>query len=126
VILAQALASALYTPELIKEGLPIVHFHGYPDPDWFKHNEYHSGAKNPSMPCGTVEAALLNYSAIYKLANQNGGSMNLLCLVESDHGVNILGANKEYIVARLTEGADQGRILLGGRYLPYLKKSELN
>jgi len=126
VILAQALASALYTPELNKGGMPIVHFHGYPDPIWFRQNEYHAGAKNPSMPCGTVEAALLNYSAIYKLANQNGSNMNLLCLVESDHGVNILGQTRDYVVSRLMEGADQGHILLGGRYLPHLKKDSLN
>jgi hypothetical protein len=126
VIIAQALASALYSPELIKEGMPIVHFHGYPDPGWFQQNEYHTGAKNPSMPCGTVEAALLNYSAIYKMANQNGGNMNLLCLVESDHGVNILGPNREYLIERLMQGADQGHILLGGKYLPYLKQRELN
>ncbi len=126
VIIAQALASALYTPELIKEGMPIVHFHGYPDPEWFQQNEYHTGAKNPSMPCGTVEAALLNYSAVYKLANQNGSNMSLLCLVESDHGVNILGPNRDYLVARLVQGADQGHILLGGKYLPQLKKRDLN
>jgi hypothetical protein len=126
VILAQALASALYTPELIKEGMPIVHFHGYPDPLWFRQNEHHAGAKNPSMPCGTVEAALLNYSAIYNLANQNGSNMNLLCLVESDHGVNILGPSRDYLISRLMEGADQGRILLGGRYLPHLKRDSLN
>jgi len=126
VIIAQALASALYSPELIKEGMPIVHFHGYPDPGWFQQNEYHTGAKNPSMPCGTVEAALLNYSAIYKMANQNGGNMNLLCLVESDHGVNILGPNREYLIESLMQGADQGHILLGGKYLPYLKQRELN
>jgi hypothetical protein len=126
VIIAQALAASLYTPELIQEGMPIVHFHGYPDPEWFEQNEYHTGAKNPSMPCGTVEAALLNYSAIYKLANQNGSNMKLLCLVESDHGVNILGPNREYLVERLMQGADTGHILLGGKYLPHLKRKELN
>ncbi|MGH7806614.1 MAG: hypothetical protein ACRENT_00810 [Thermodesulfobacteriota bacterium] len=126
VIIAQALAASLYTPELIQEGMPIVHFHGYPDPEWFEQNEYHTGAKNPSMPCGTVEAALLNYSAIYKLANQNGSNMKLLCLVESDHGVNILGPNRDYLVERLMQGADTGHILLGGKYLPHLKRKELN
>ncbi|MGH7806746.1 MAG: hypothetical protein ACRENT_01495, partial [Thermodesulfobacteriota bacterium] len=126
VIIAQALASALYTPELIKEGMPIVHFHGYPNPQWFQQNEYHTGAKNPSMPCGTVEAALLNYSAIYKMANQNGSNIELLCLVESDHGVNILGPNRDYLVARLTQGAHEGDILLGGKYLSHLKSRDLN
>jgi hypothetical protein len=124
VILAQALSAALYTPDMIKEGMPILHFHGYPDPAWFKQNEYHAGETNPSMPCGTVEAALLNYSCVYELANQDGSEMKLLCLVESDHGVNILGPNTEYLISRLTEGTKQGSIMLGGRFLPQLKESK--
>lgn len=125
VILAQAMAAALYTPQLIKEGLPILHFHGYPDPAWFGQSEYFAGARNPSLPCGTVEAALLNYSAIYELANRNGDSIKMLCLVEADHGVNILGLNRDYLVKRLTEGVEEGHITLGGKYLPHLKKSTL-
>lgn len=125
VILAQALSAALYTPDMIKEGMPILHFHGYPDPGWFKPNEYHAGETNPSMPCGTVEAALLNYSCVYEVANQNGSDMKLLCLVESDHGVNILGPSKEYLISRLKEGAEQGSIMLGGRFLPQLKGSKI-
>lgn len=123
VILAQAMSSALYTPDLIKKGMPILHFHGYPDPDWFENKEYHAGANNPSMPCGTIEAALLNYSGVYYSANQNGGDINLLCLVESDHGVNILGPDENYLVERLTDGTKKGSIMLGGKYLPYLKES---
>lgn len=122
VILAQALASALYTPDLIKNGLPILHFHGYPDPNWFGKSEYHSGANNPSLPCGTVEAALLNYSAIYELANNNGKGMKMVCLVESDHGVNIMGLDKDHIIERLRDGVDKGHVKLGGTYLPDLKK----
>lgn len=125
VILAQAMAAALYTPGLIKEGLPILHFHGYPDPAWFGQSEYFAGARNPSLPCGTVEAALLNYSAIYELANRNGENIKMLCLVEADHGVNILGLNRDYLVKRLTEGVEEGHITLGGKYLPHLKKSSL-
>ena len=125
VIIAQALASALYTPDLIKNGLPILHFHGYPDPNWFGKSEYHSGARNPSLPCGTVEAALLNYSAIYELANKDRNGMKMLCLVESDHGVNIMGLDKDYIINRLTDGVDKGHVKLGGTYLPDLKKSSL-
>jgi len=125
VILAQALAAALYMPELIKEGLPILHFHGYPDPSWFGNSEYYAGARNPSLPCGTVEAALLNYSAIYEVANANGDNIKMLCLVESDHGVNILGLDRDYLVHRLSEGVDEGHILLGGKYLPDLKKSSI-
>lgn len=126
VILAQAMASALYTPELIKDGLPILHFHGYPDPHWFGKSEYYAGARNPSLPCGTVEAALLNYSAIYELANRNGKSMKMLCLVESDHGVNIMGLDRDYLVSRLSDGVDKGHVMLGGKYLPELKKDALS
>lgn len=123
VILAQALSCALYTPEIIENGIPIVHFHGYPDPKWFQPKEYHVGARNPSMPCGTIEAALLNFSGVYEMANENGSGMNLLCLVESDHGVNILGPKPDYIVQRLMEGSTSGDIMLGGRFLPDLKKA---
>jgi hypothetical protein len=125
VIIAQALAAALYTPDLIKNGLPILHFHGYPDPNWFGKSEYYSGARNPSLPCGTVEAALLNYSAIYELANTNGKDMKMLCLVESDHGVNIMGIDRDYIINWLSDGVEKGHVKLGGTYLPDLKKSSL-
>ena len=74
------------------------------------------------MPCGTVEAALLNYSAIYELANNNGDDMKMLCLVESDHGVNIIGMNRDYIIKRLSDGVNEGHVKLGGTYLPDLKK----
>lgn len=125
VILAQAIAAALYMPELIKNGLPILHFHGYPDPSWFGQSEYFAGARNPSLPCGTVEAALLNYSAIYEVADRNGENIKMLCLVEADHGVNILGLDRDYLVKRLKEGVGEGHISLGGKYLPYLRKSDL-
>ncbi len=123
VILAQAISMALYKPEVIKDGMPILHFHGYPDPNWFGQNEFHAGATNPSLPCGTVEAAILNYSAIYELANNNTDNASLLCLVESDHGVNILGPDKEYIVERLKSGKASGEIVLGGKFLPSLKEN---
>lgn len=123
VILAQALSASLYSPEIIKDSMPILHFHGYPDPNWFCEKEYHSGAENPSLPCGTVEAAILNYSAIYDLASRNNGDANLLCLVESDHGVNIMGPNKEYLVDRLKSGRQSGKVILGGAYLPLLKSA---
>ena len=123
VILAQAISTALYKPDVIKDGMPILHFHGYPDPNWFGKNEFHAGATNPSLPCGTVEAAILNYSAIYELANNNTENANLLCLVESDHGVNILGPDREYIVDRLKSGKASGEVVLGGKYLPSLKEN---
>ncbi len=128
VILAQALSSSLYAPELIKDGMPILHFHGYPSPKWFRENEHHTGEQNPSLPCGTVEAALLNYSAVYDIANETSGSgdeKKLLCLVESDHGVNILGPDEEYIVERLKEGVEKGEVVLGGKYLLHLKHKKV-
>lgn len=123
VILSQALASALYAPFLVEKEMSILHFHGYPDPCWFSGSEYHAGAKNPSLPCGTIEAALLNYSAVYETASENGSDIKLLCLVESDHGVNVMGPDVEYLVRRLKDGSSDGHILLGGKYLPKLKQS---
>lgn len=123
VILSLALASALYAPRLVEKDMTILHFHGYPDPCWFADGEYHAGEKNPSLPCGTVEAALLNYSSVYETADRNGDDIKLLCLVESDHGVNVLGSDREYLVRRLKDGSCDGSILLGGKYLPKLKQS---
>jgi hypothetical protein len=125
VILAQALSSALYAPSLIEKEMSILHFHGYPDPCWFGVSEHHAGARNPSLPCGTVEAALLNYSAVYETATKNGSDIKLLCLVESDHGVNVLGPDREYLVQRLLAGSSEGHILLGGKYLPMLKRQNV-
>ena len=122
VILSQALSSALYAPSMIEKEMSIIHFHGYPDPCWFRVSEHHAGAHNPSLPCGTVEAALLNYSAVYETATNNGSDIKLLCLVESDHGVNVLGPDREYLVQRLIAGSNEGHILLGGKYLPMLKR----
>ena len=126
VILAQAFSFALYMPEMVeKDGMSILHFHGYPSPQWFENGEVCEGADNPSLPCGTVEAALLNYAAVYKVADNpdaSGGDMKMLCLVESDHGVNIVGADRDYMVDRLKNGAERGSIMLGGKYLSMLKE----
>ncbi len=125
VILSQALSSALYAPSLIEKEMSILHFHGYPDPCWFGASEHHAGARNPSLPCGTVEAALLNYSAVYETATENGSDIKLLCLVESDHGVNVIGPDREYLVQRLLAGSSEGHIILGGKYLPMLKRQSV-
>ena len=69
-----------------------------------------------------MEAALLNYSGIYELGNKDV-LLKMFCLVESDHGVNILGIDKDYLVERLKEGVLSGDIHLGGKYLPALKES---
>jgi len=57
----------LYTPELIKDGAPIVHFHGYPAFKWFQENEYCVGVNNPSVPCGTYESGVLNFLGVANL-----------------------------------------------------------
>ena len=125
VIRPQALSSALDAPSLIEKEMSILHFHGYPDPCWFGVSEHHAGARNPSLPCGTVEAALLNYSAVYETATKNGSDIKLLCLVESDHGVNVIGPDREYLVQRLLAGSSEGHIILGGKYLPMLKRQSV-
>jgi hypothetical protein len=48
--------------------------------------------------------------------------MKMLCLVESDHGVNIMGMDRDYIIGRLSDGVDKGHVKLGGTYLPDLKQ----
>ncbi len=126
VILAQAFSFALYMPEVVEnDGMSILHFHGYPSPEWFESGEFCEGADNPSLPCGTVEAALLNYAAVYKVADSPSSDrdIKLLCLVESDHGVNIVGTDRDYMVDRLMSGAERGSIMLGGKYLPMLKSA---
>ncbi|WP_462137014.1 TubC N-terminal docking domain-related protein [Candidatus Mycalebacterium sp.] len=129
VILAQAFSFAMYMPEMVeKDGISVLHFHGYPSPQWFESGEFCEGAENPSLPCGTVEAALLNYAAVYKVADtpSAGHDMKLLCLVESDHGVNIVGTDRKYLVDRLSNGAASGNVMLGGKFLPMLKQEALS
>jgi len=122
VMLAIALSAALYTPELIRNGAPIVHFHGYPAFEWFKQNEYGAGVCNPSVPCGTYESGVFNFLGIYRLANQyGGGNIALASLIEPDHGTNVIAHDLDYLVERLKAGCEQGQIELGGRYFTSLK-----
>jgi len=51
--------------------------------------------------------------------------MKMLCLVESDHGVNVMGIDRDYIINWLSDGVEKGHVKLGGTYLPDLKKSSL-
>jgi hypothetical protein len=117
VIVANAVATALYFPELVAGGAPMLHFHGYPDPSWFRDGEGYTGAHNPSVSCGTVEAALLNYTGIGDLAETLTDRARLLCVVEPDHGVNILGTDLEYVVSRIREGCAKDQLQLGGKFL---------
>jgi hypothetical protein len=122
VMLAIALSTALYLPELIERGCPIVHFHGYPSSQWFKPNEYCTGTSNPSVPCGTYEAGVLNYLGIQRLAQQHRNKINLISLIEPDHGTNIIAHSLEYLIDRLKTGCNKGDIRLGGEYFTSLKE----
>ncbi len=121
VMLAISLSAALYTPDLIKDGAPIVHFHGYPAFDWFKPHEYCVGVHNPSVPCGTYESGVFNFLGISSLANQPTANMSLISLVEPDHGTNFIGHDLEYLVERLKTGCAEGQIELGGKHFASLK-----
>ena len=121
VMLAISLAAALYTPELIANGAPIVHFHGYPDFDWFQENEYCVGVNNPSVPCGTYESGVFNFLGIADLGEQIINDVNLISLVEPDHGTNFIASDLEYLVTRLKAGCVTGQIELGGKNFPSLK-----
>ncbi|TVP60891.1 MAG: non-ribosomal peptide synthase [Nodularia sp. (in: Bacteria)] len=121
VMLAISLSAALYTPDLIKDGAPIVHFHGYPAFDWFKPHEYCVGVHNPSVPCGTYESGVFNFLGISSLANQPMANMSLISLVEPDHGTNFIGHDLEYLVERLKTGCAEGQIELGGKHFASLK-----
>ncbi|MFN6472147.1 MAG: hypothetical protein RMY36_021085 [Nostoc sp. SerVER01] len=121
VMLAISLSAALYTPELIENGAPIVHFHGYPAFDWFKPNEYCIGVDNPSVPCGTYESGVFNFLGISSLANQQPSNISLVSLIEPDHGANFIANDLEYLVQRLKDGCTQGQIELGGKHFSSLK-----
>ncbi|WP_199912109.1 hypothetical protein [Nodularia spumigena] len=121
VMLAISLSAALYAPNLIKDGAPIVHFHGYPAFDWFKPHEYCVGVDNPSVPCGTYESGIFNFLGISSLANQGKTNMSLVSLVEPDHGTNFIADDLEYLVERLKTGCAEGQIELGGKHFASLK-----
>jgi hypothetical protein len=122
VMLAIALSAALHTPKLIEKGLPIVHFHGYPSSKWFQPNEYCAGVKNPSVPCGTYESGVLNYLGLHRVGEQHCESINLVSLIEPDHGTNIIAKSSDYLVHRLKTGCKTGEIKLGGEHFTSLKE----
>lgn len=121
VMLAITLGAALYTPELIENGAPIVHFHGYPAYDWFQEHEYCFGVDNPSVPCGTYESGVLNFLGLAHLANENTKNIKLVSLIEPDHGTNFIACNIDYLIDRLKNGCVAEQIELGGEYFPSLK-----
>lgn len=126
VMVALALATALYTPELIKDGAPIIHFHGYPSREWFEANEYYAGVDNPSVPCGTYESGVFNFLSIHSLANKIDNNIVLASLVEPDHGINIITSNQSYLLSRLQVGIQRQQIELGGKNFASLQESITN
>ena len=121
VMLGIALSTALYAPKLMTNGLPMIHFHGYPKLDWFQVNEYYFGVNNPSVPCGTYESGVFNFLGIYNLVNQHGGNISLASLIEPDHGTNIIAYDLEYLVERVKTGCKTREIELGGKHFASLK-----
>lgn len=121
VMLAIALSAALYAPQLIENGAPMIHFHGYPAKDWFEKHEYWAGVEHPSVPCGTYESGVFNFLSIYNLATQNNTPVALASLIEPDHGINIITSDSEYLLARLQAGIERSQIELGGKHFPSLK-----
>ncbi|WP_218080747.1 TubC N-terminal docking domain-related protein [Anthocerotibacter panamensis] len=121
VMLAITLATALYFPTLAQAGVPIVHFHGYPDFSWFKADEYYVGVDNPSVPCGTYESGVFNFLGIYNLSQQVERNLALVSLIEPDHGTNIVACTPEYLVERLKSGVIERQVELGGRHFASLK-----
>lgn len=121
VMLGMALGAALYAPELIENGAPMVHFHGYPSSQWFQPGEYFAGVSNPAVPCGTYESGVFNFLSIYQLAKESGSKIKLASLVEPDHGTNFIASDLDYLVSRLKNGCQTGQIELGGKYLASLR-----
>ena len=121
VMVAIALAAALYTPELIEKGAPMIHFHGYPTAKWFESQEGFSGCNNPAVPCGTYESGVFNFLSIHQLAACQSSSLKLVGLVGPDHGINLLADSVDYLLSRLKVGVMRSQIELGGRYLPSLR-----
>jgi len=120
VMLAIALAAALYTPKLIQNGAPIVHFHGYPASDWLLPSEYCVGVNNPSVPCGTYESGVFNFLGISSLA-QHAEHISLISLIEPDHGTNVISHDLQHLVNRLKAGCETELIELGGKHFTSLK-----
>jgi TubC N-terminal docking domain len=123
VMLAIALASSLYAPALIQNGLPMVHFHGYPVLEWFGPSDHYAGVHNPSVPCGTYESGVFNFLSIYDLASKYKGDIALASLIEPDHGTNIVASNLGYLIKKLKDGCEKNQIELGGKHFVSLKES---
>lgn len=122
VMVGLVLSAALYAPELIKNGAPMIHFHGYPANKWFDQNEFYTGVDNPSVPCGTYESGVFNFLGIHDLANNHDSEIVLASLLEPDHGTNIVTSDLQYLLNRLETGIERGQIELGGKHFASLKE----
>lgn len=126
VMVSLALGVALFAPKLIENGMPMVHFHGYPSKDWFASAyEYCAGVENPSVPCGTYESGVFNFMGIQRLVERYGSEVHLASLVEPDHGTNIIAYDLDYMIERLNQGIEQDSIELGGKFYPSLQTMTL-
>jgi hypothetical protein len=121
VMVAVALAAALFTPDLLAQGAPLIHFHGYPAPSWFQAEEYFSGTHNPSVPCGTYESGVFNFLGLMNLTRQHGNAIQLAALIEPDHGTNILARDVSTLLQRLQQGLQSQQVELGGKHYPALR-----
>ncbi|MEL6603427.1 MAG: hypothetical protein AAFP20_09415 [Cyanobacteria bacterium J06614_10] len=122
VMVAIALAAALYTPELIEAGAPIIHFHGYPEQAWFDHQEDYAGIQNPAVPCGTYESGVFNFLSLHQLASSPQRPLSLVGLVEPDHGINLLSNSLGHLLERVKTGVARSQIELGGKHLSSLRE----
>jgi hypothetical protein len=122
-MVAIALSAALYAPQLIESGAPMIHFHGYPSQHWFEPDEAYTGIDNPSVPCGTYESGVFNFLGIHCLADKFSSNLTLAALIEPDHGTNIITSNLDHLLARLETGIQQGQIELGGKHFTSLVPS---
>lgn len=126
VMVSLALAAALFAPELIRDGMPIVHFHGYPAAEWFAGDrEFFAGVHNPSVPCGTYESGVFNFLGLKQLVDQHGPDIDLAGLIEPDHGTNLVAKDAQYLMARIQTGIAQQHIELGGKHYGSLKQGQL-
>lgn len=122
VMVSLALGAALFAPKLIENGMPMVHFHGYPEKNWFAPDyEYCAGVENPSVPCGTYESGVFNFMGIQRLVERHGSQVHLASLVEPDHGTNVVAYDLDYLLKRLNQGMEQNAIELGGKFFPSLQ-----
>lgn len=121
VMVALALGTAIYFPRLVEGGAPMIHFHGYPHTTWFQDREAFAGANNPSVACGTFEAGVLNFAGLWQLA-ESCPDLKLACVIEPDHGCNMVAADADYLLRRIEQGVNSGQIVLGGKHLKSLKE----